>query len=60
MQNLVEKIEVIEFNNRDYWIQPIQKYPAVLATFRSLQHQVAILYLNQIFGFYFVIWAEFT
>ena len=28
MQNLVEKIEVIEFNNRDYWIQPIQKYPA--------------------------------
>ena len=29
MQNLVEKIEVIEFNNRDYWIQPIQKYPAV-------------------------------
>ena len=31
MQNLVEKIEVIEFNNRDYWIQPIQKYPAVIA-----------------------------
>ena len=30
MQNLIEKIEVIEFNNRDYWIQPIQRYPAVL------------------------------
>ena len=29
MQNLIEKIEVIEFNNRDYWIQPIQRYPAV-------------------------------
>ena len=34
MQNLVEKIEVIEFNNCDYWIQPIQKYPAEVCSLK--------------------------